>query len=172
MGLPCAHSIYERKHMQNGNALLLTDVDSHWYLENVELQVLPAEPLLDPQVARPRGRPSGSRNRERSASTRRTSRSENRASAGVRSRSQNREPESSTRWDPSAFERIIGRSSLRSNVRRPAVVLPVRTQAQEQAILEALSDNEGQSAEDPERAGEDGEEDEGGISFSYYFYVH
>jgi hypothetical protein len=88
MGMPCAHQM--RTRLQENGVLLLEDIHRHWYLQ---LQpILVVEPLvLEPEVAQTRGRPA--------TTVEPTCRPLNRASRG-------RLPASSTRREPSSFERL------------------------------------------------------------------
>ena len=86
MGLPCAHQMKDR--LNDNGTLLLADIHSHWYL----LPLVPAavEPLiLEPAIAQPQGCPAAEQGPCHQPMNRAT---------------QTREPLSSTRRNPSAFE--------------------------------------------------------------------
>jgi hypothetical protein len=91
MGLPCAHLIQER--CQNQEDIHLHDVHLHWHFDRPDPNAAPGNVQLgsvmvrEPQVARTRGRPRGSKNRQ---------------------------PVSSTQRDSSAFELPVQRHNLRN----------------------------------------------------------
>jgi hypothetical protein len=98
MGLPCAHQMQDR--FRDNGTLLLADIHAHWYL--LPLAPAAAEPLiLEPAVAKPRGRPAADQEFRR--------RPLNRATRA-------REPISSTRRNPSAFE--LAELPVRNRTRR------------------------------------------------------
>ncbi|KAI9651580.1 MAG: hypothetical protein M1829_002686 [Trizodia sp. TS-e1964] len=132
MGLLCSHKIDSIK--ENQCTLQLDDIDGHWYLHHV--QILPPWqpapfPLLSPMVLRPLGRPPGALGRQ---------------------------PASSPRRDPSAFER-----ATRQLGQRATTVLEdigAERGEEEEALEEDDEGAGGNATEEDEDEEEDKEEDE------------
>ena len=89
MGLPCAHQIQER--LRNNGVLTMEDIHPHWHFTpRLPLTVMPL--ILEPAVAAVRGRPATQEDHTHARPLNRAARS--------------RQAASSTRREPSSFERV------------------------------------------------------------------
>ena len=57
MGLPCSHTIYERK--KASGVIRLEDIHPHWYFDHTICQDLDQTQVLEPLVIQGKGRPKG-----------------------------------------------------------------------------------------------------------------